>query len=84
MLPKPKTLPRGLDVPALAVPYAGGEQLVGVQQQAIVDWKVEMRYRSDVKETMRIIHEGRTLNIVRAVDEDGRRRELVCYCKEQR
>lgn len=78
-----KTIPRGLDVPASVLPLGGSEQRVGAQQQAIADWEVRMRWRGDVTADMRIIHEGRTLNISRPpFNPDGRRRELVCQCKE--
>lgn len=80
--PQWRAMPRGLDVPASVTALSGNEQQNGTQQQAIADTEVKLRFRDDVKATMRIIHGTRTLNIVRAYDPDGRRRELVCHCKE--
>jgi SPP1 family predicted phage head-tail adaptor len=81
--PEWRTIPRGSGVPASVESLSGGEQQNGTQQQAIATTEIKLRYRDDVKPEMRIIHDGRTLNIVRAFDPTGRRRELWCHCKEQ-
>lgn len=80
--PEWRAIPRGTDVPAEVIALSGGEQQSGTQQQAIATTEVKLRWRGDIKPDMRIVHDGRTLNIVRAFDLTGRRRELVCHCKE--
>lgn len=60
----------------------GGERVRGVQIEAGIDTVVAMRFRNDLDPTMQIVHDGRSLNIVRASDPDGRRRELIVQCKE--
>ena len=70
------------DVPAEVEAVAGGETRRGLQVEATVTTVITMRWRADVGPTWRIVHDGRTLNIERAVDPDGRRIELVGQCKE--
>lgn len=61
---------------------SGTEYKRGIQVEAGVTTIVEMRYRKDVTSKMRLVHDGRTLNIERATDPEGRRIRLVCQCKE--
>lgn len=61
---------------------SGTESRRGIQVEAGVTTLVEMRYRDDVTSQMRLIHNGRTLNIERATDPEGRKIRLVCQCKE--
>jgi len=49
---------------------------------AEVTTRVCIRYRSDVEPTMRVIHGGRTLEIVSVLDPEGRKRETILMCRE--
>jgi len=53
------------------------------QTVATVTHRVRLRYRDDVTPLNRILHGSRVLDIQSAVDPDGRRRELVCFCVER-
>lgn len=72
----------GAAVPAEVLAVSGGETVRGSQMEAGVSTLVTMQWRGDVTTAMRIVHDGRALNVVRAVDPDGRRRSLVCQCAE--
>ena len=64
---------------------AGGERVRGQQIEAGVTTLVTLRYRGDVTSRMSIVpsrEPSRRLNIVKAVDPDGRREELMCQCQE--
>ncbi|VVT18556.1 phage head closure protein [Hoeflea sp. EC-HK425] len=51
---------------------------------APITHRVTIRYRDDVRHTMRFVHRGREL-LIRAVrDPDESRRYLVCDCEENR
>jgi len=73
----------------LATVWASVEDLSGREfyearqvPAAEVTTRVRIRYRSDVEPTMRIVHGGRTLEIVFVLDPEGRRRETVLMCRE--
>lgn len=78
----PKAIAGGAAVPAEVLAVSGGETVRGSQMEAGVTTLVTMQWRGDVTTADRIIHDGRALNVVRAVDPDGRRRSLVCQCSE--
>jgi SPP1 family predicted phage head-tail adaptor len=40
------------------------------------------RYRNNVDNTMRVICDGQTYEILAVLDMDGRRRELVLFCRK--
>ncbi len=42
----------------------------------------EIRYRTDIDESMRALYNGRTLEVATIFDVDERRRELIVLCKE--
>lgn len=76
----------------LCQPYAtyrgvsGGEVVRGRQIEADATGLLEILYTPTTKQInpqMRIRLEGRTLNIVSAIDPDGRKRELMVQVKEQ-
>ena len=69
-------------VPARVQAVAGGEAIRGMQVQAGVTTLITTRFRSDLDPAMKIIHSGRTLNIVRVTDPDDMRRELLIQCNE--
>ena len=72
-------------VPADVRMASGDERFVGGGdvEQASITHVVRMRYRSDVTPLERLLHGERVLDIVSAVDPDGRRRELVLRCVER-
>lgn len=82
LIPSWTNITNGTNIPAEVLAVGGGERVRGQQIEAGVTTLVTMRYRSDVTALMRIVHGSRNLNIVRAVDPDGRSRRLVCQCQE--
>lgn len=72
------------DVWAEVKSVAGGERIWGLQIEANADHAVRILYREGVKPTMYFQPKGTTrrLEILRAPDPDGRRKELVCVCRE--
>lgn len=60
----------------------GAEQTLADQRTAIITYEVTLRYREGVLPSMRFKWGSKTLNIDAAYDPDGRRRWLVCLCKE--
>lgn len=62
---------------------SGGEYVRGQQMEAGVTSLVTIRYRRNVTTDMRLVTcDGRHLNIVKAVDVEGRREWLSVQCKE--
>jgi SPP1 family predicted phage head-tail adaptor len=51
----------------------------GVQSE--ITHTVTMRYRSDVTSANRIVYRSQTLEILSAIDPDGKRRQLVIQAK---
>lgn len=49
---------------------------------AVTSYDIIIRYRADVSSTNRLTWRGKTLEIVSAIDPDGRRRELNIDAKE--
>lgn len=84
--PVPSHKPRIVfpDVWAEVKSVGGGERIWGLQVEASVDTAVRVLYREGVKPTMYFRPKGTTrqLQVVRAADPDGRRKDLVCMCKE--
>lgn len=71
------------NIPAEVIDTAGGEMVRGRQIDAEIDCVVTIRYRSGVNHSMRIqTSAGRTLNIRKVLDKDGRRRFLELHCSE--
>jgi len=74
----------------LATVWAGVNTVTGREKWANrhtshnYDAAVSIRYRSDITESMRIIYNGRTLQIKTIIDVNERRRELVLLCVEFR
>lgn len=67
---------------ALVRPGEGREALEADQVTAALSTDVWLRFRSDVSVRDRILHGARTLQIVGAVDPDGRRHWLRLACRE--
>lgn len=70
------------DVPANVRDPVGQNYYAAAQEKLKVGSEVRIRWRRDVKSTWRVIFGLRTLEVVQAQDPDGRRQELVLYCKE--
>lgn len=58
--------------------YLAAQQVPTTQ----VSTRVTIRWRSDVKPEMRVVHGSRLLDIKAVLDSDGRRRELQLMCQE--
>lgn len=72
-------------LPAEVMGVGGGESLRGDQVEAIVDSIIRIRYPRTTTlpaPEMRVLLNGRTLNVVRVLDKTGDRRELFLMCKE--
>lgn len=65
-------------------PLEGKEYFAAKQINAELTTKIRMRYRPDIliKPEMRILLEGRTLEINSVVDIDGRKKVLELLCSE--
>ena len=66
-----------------AVEDISGREFWAAQQvQSEVTTRVRLRYLPGVEPSMRVLHAGRTLEIVAVLEPDGTRRELQLLCKE--
>lgn len=54
----------------------------GDTEQAVIDYVVRMRYRSGVSPLNRLVYGSKVLDIVAALDPDGRGRDMVLHCRE--
>jgi len=70
------------DVWANVTPVSGTEKPDAAGVQTTVTHRISMRYRADVTTKDRIIYRGRVLDIVSAIDAEGRRRELIIEARE--
>ena len=70
------------DVAANVRDLVGKNFYAAAQEKLEVGPEVRIRWRRDVKSTWRVVFGKRTLEVNQAQDPDGRRRELVLYCKE--
>lgn len=65
---------------------SGDERVAAMQVHAEAKWEVELRWRSDLRTTDRIVyktlHATHTLEIVSVVDPDERKRRLILTCSE--
>jgi SPP1 family predicted phage head-tail adaptor len=57
--------------------WAGGEITEGKREIASVSTRWMIRYRTDVKPEMEVVHGSDVYNIISIMDFDGRTRELV-------
>lgn len=71
------------NLPAKVEAVSGGELVRGRQVSAEATTLFTVRYRADVTTQMIVTYESRTLNIVRAQDPYGDRRELRIECREK-
>lgn len=63
---------------------SGSERFRAAQVQPGATVTVRIRYRDDVTSKMRIRHGSRYLNIESVIDMEGRNRERLLICSEQR
>lgn len=70
------------DVAAHVRDPVGQNYYAAAQEKLKVGPEVRIRWRRDVKSTWRVVFGNRTLEVNQAQDPDGKRRELVLYCKE--
>lgn len=59
----------------------GREFWQAAQVQSEITSRLRIRYLAGVEASMRVLHEGRTLEIDHILDPDGRKRELHLFCK---
>lgn len=65
-------------------PLEGDEQIAAMQTEARATHRVTMRYREDVKASMRLLLGARVLEIVGApIDTDERHSTLTMLCRER-
>lgn len=69
-------------IAANVVPLSGLEAVTGLQTEARVSHRVYINYDPDLTTKDRFDFEGRTLEIISALDVDERRREMVCLVTE--
>lgn len=55
---------------------------IAEREEQQTSFRVIIRWRDDVEQTMRFDHRGRKLLIESVIDPDERRRLLVCDCRE--
>jgi SPP1 family predicted phage head-tail adaptor len=67
---------------ARVAPVSTGERFMRQQMQASAEWKVTIRYRSDLSPKMRVVWNGRTFEIRGMPNPDERRRFLDLACDE--
>lgn len=70
-------------VPASVEPLNGRELIQADKQEAGVSHLVRMRWMPGIEPKMQIVFEGRTLNIVSAINKGERRIELELMCLEK-
>ncbi len=61
---------------------AGNEYWAARQANSEVQGRVRIRYRDDIVPTMRVIHNGKTLEILSVVPYDSHKKELHLLFKE--
>lgn len=67
---------------AAVEPLRGREYFQAQQTHAEVSYRVRIRHRADILPTMRVLHAGKTLEILSVINIDERNRELHLMCKE--
>jgi SPP1 family predicted phage head-tail adaptor len=71
------------EVWAAVEPLEGRERIQAMQTDADVSHKVTMRYRAGVTAAMRVLHEGRVLDVVAPpIDHEERHQSMVLLCRE--
>jgi len=66
---------------AAVEPLTGREYFAADAAQSEVTARIRMRYRPGITSQDRVIHDGKTYNIVTVIDVRSEHRELVLMCK---
>jgi SPP1 family predicted phage head-tail adaptor len=61
---------------------SGREYIQAQQAQSIISHQVTIRYRSDVSPHYRLICDQRQMDIISAIDPDGKKVQLALMCQE--
>lgn len=64
-------------------PLSGAESLAADRLQSRVTHEIRLRYRTDITSAMRLRMGARVFHIVSVIDEEERRRFLVCRVEER-
>lgn len=67
---------------ARVAPLTGRDLLEAKQINPTLSHEVEMHYADDIDETMRIVHNGRALNIEAVMNPEERNVKLLLLCSE--
>lgn len=68
-------------VPAEIIPLSGRELIAAQAVQSVIDTKITMRYRSDLTESMRIVHESVSYDIKAILPDPSMRRYITVMCE---
>lgn len=71
-----------VNIPARVEPLEGREYFDAMKVNGEVTHRVTMRYRNGLSSRSRLVHDGRTLDVVSTVSSDERRVKLVLMCRE--
>lgn len=71
------------EVWAEVTPLNGNEVFYGDKVESIHDHAVKIRFLAGIDTTMRILHDGKTLNILNRKDVKDRHRMILLLCKEK-
>jgi SPP1 family predicted phage head-tail adaptor len=63
-------------------PANGREQLAGDAQQAETTHRITIRYRPGITAAMRVVYEGRLLEVTSVLDDEMQHRKLQLMCSE--
>jgi SPP1 family predicted phage head-tail adaptor len=69
------------DEPAEVVPLSGKEYIAAAANQAGVDTRMAIRWRSGVLPTMRVVYDGNNYNISAVLPDPSNRRWLTIMCQ---
>ena len=80
---KPMTWSDVASVWAEVLPQSGREFYRAQQIHAELSHAISIRYRAGLTPRMRLVLEGRPLNVVAIINVEERNRELLLYCAEE-
>ena len=70
------------DVPANVVPITGREFWESQRLNTLTNWRVTIRYRTDIEEEDEVLYGTRVLEIFSILPDEWRRMETVLMCRE--
>jgi len=71
------------EVRGSVVPLSGKELVEARQLNSRTTHLIRIRHRTDFKANGRLLHRGRTFNVISVADTDERRRELLIHAAEK-